>query len=132
MPLAFALAIIFCLVRVGQTATHEYFAKKPFFEWEQQRPGADRLGAVVWHAADLDAEWKVLYHLSDDSRWHTAAAKVTSLVHSDFLTRHRIYNAELSGLVIGRPVEYTVLRNNIRVYSGELQLGRGRSQPDPR
>lgn len=123
MPIIFAVAIVFCLVRVGQTATHEYFAKKPFFEWEQQPPRADPRAAIVWHTADLDAEWKVLYHLCDDPRWHTAAARVTRLVHSDFLTSHRIYNAELSGLAVDRPVEYTVLRNKIRVYSGEIPAG---------
>jgi hypothetical protein len=120
MPLAFAAAIIFCLVRVGQTATDEYFAKKPFFEWMRQRPEAGRYGAIIWHTADLDAEWKVVYHPNNDSRWRTAAAKVTSLIHSDFLTRHRVYNAELSGLATGRPIEFSVFRNKVRVYSGQI------------
>lgn len=126
MPALFAVSIIFCLVRVGQTATHEYFFKKPFFKWDQQQDGVDRRGAVVWHADDLDAEWKVLYHLGDDPRWRAAAARVTSLVHSDFLTRHRVYNAELSGLPAGRPIEYKVFRNNIKVYSGEIVAGQTR------
>ena len=120
MPFVFAVAIIFCLVRVGQTATHEYFAKTPIFKWEDQRATPNQHGFVVWRTPDLDAEWKVVYHRVNDAHWLTAPARLTGLVQSDLLTRQRIYNAELPALAWDKPLEYTVFRNRVQVFCGRI------------
>jgi hypothetical protein len=120
MPVVFAVAIIFCLVRVGQTATREYFAEKPVFEWQAQHATGNSHGSIIWRTPDLDAEWKVVYHRINDSRWLTAPAKLTGLVQSDLLTRQRIYDAELPGRALDGPLEYSVFRNRIQVFCGRI------------
>lgn len=119
MPAAFVIAIIFCLVRVGQTATHQYFVKKPALQWEGTNPSGQH-AAIEWAAVDGDANWQVRYHIPAAGRWRTALVRLARKVNSDLLTQHLIYDAELSDLTPGTGGEYEVYRNQLKVYSARI------------
>jgi hypothetical protein len=117
MPLSFALAIIFCLVRVGQTATHEYFYEKPLLKWTKSDASKPPSPTVTWNAADVNAKWEVRYRPVQDSGWRVAYARLVKRIDSEFLTKRLVYAATLSGLLPGRQYEYAVYRNQTKVYS---------------
>ena len=119
MPAAFIIAIIFCLVRVGQTATHQYFVKKPALQWEGAS-SAKQHAAIEWATIDGDANWQVRYHVSTAIRWRTAFVRLARRVNSDLLTQHLVYDAQLSDLTPGTGGEYEVYRNQLKVYSARI------------
>jgi hypothetical protein len=118
MPAAFMVAIVFCLVRVGQTATHEYFVNKPSVNWEHTSSGEAR-AALVWAAED-GADWQVRYQYPSASQWRSALIRVAQRMNSEFFTKRLVYQADLSGLMPGAGVEYEVYRDQIKVYSGRV------------
>jgi hypothetical protein len=119
MPAAFIISIIFCLVRVGQTATHQYFVNKPVLRWEHTTSGEPH-AALVWAAVDADANWQVRYHAPSEPQWRTAFVRLARRVNSDLLTQHLVYNAELSDLSPGAGGEYEVYRNQLKVYAARI------------
>lgn len=120
MPVAFILAIIFCLVRVGETATNEYFVKKPSLKWEDVHSGQPH-AALIWAAADMGANWSVRYHLPKTPEWKTAFVHVARRVKSELFTPQLVYNADLSGAGPGSGGEFEVYRNEQKVYSARIR-----------
>jgi hypothetical protein len=120
MPAAFILAIIFCLVRVGETATNEYFVKKPSLKWEDVHSGQPH-AALIWAAADMGASWKVRYHVPKTGEWQTALVHVARRMKSELFTQQLVYDAELSGMEPGSGGEYEVYRNEQKVYSAHIR-----------
>ena len=112
MPLVFGIAIIFCLVRVGQTASNEYFVKAPDVKWQTSAP------AVIWYTPDIEGTWKVRYRSRGSSIWHQSPAKLLKLVPADLFTQRRMYSASLSDLSPGQMCEYSVYRGADKVFSG--------------
>lgn len=120
MPAAFILAIIFCLVRVGETATNEYFVKKPSLKWEDLHSDQP-YAALSWAATDMGASWKVRYHVRKTAEWRTAFAHVARRMKSELFTPQLVYNADLPGMAPGLGGEYEVYRNEQKVYSAQIQ-----------
>jgi hypothetical protein len=120
MPAAFILAIIFCLVRVGETATNEYFVKKPSLKWEEVHSGQPH-AALIWAAADMGANWKVRYHVPKTAEWRTAFVHVARRMRSELFTPQLVYNADLSGMEPGSGAEFEVYRNEQKVYSAHIR-----------
>ncbi len=120
MPAAFILAIIFCLVRVGETATNEYFVKKPSLKWEDVHSSQPH-AALIWAAADMGANWKVRYHLPQSTEWRTAFVHVARRMKSELFTPQLMYNAELLGMEPGSGGEFEVFRNEQKVYSARIR-----------
>ncbi len=121
MPICFGLAITFCLVRVGQTATHEYFYQKPFLQWNQSDSANLPDPTVTWNSADVKAKWEVRYRPVNARYWRTAYARLVGQVNSEFLTKHLVYAATLNGLLPGKQYEYAVYRNQTKVYSETIR-----------
>jgi hypothetical protein len=117
MMLAFGAAILFSVVRVAQTANHEYFFAKPYVQAETSDAAVSAAPSVLWHAADSDANWRVKY-TTDGHEWHLARPVLLSRLNTELMTQHRVYRAELSNIAPGRRFRYEVFRNGAQVFSG--------------
>ena len=78
------------------------FLVKPYLQWGDW-PDASRGRSMelVWHDADLAAEWAVQYNVQGKPAWQMAAEPVIRRIAVPGVDPHRVYSAGLTGLEPG-------------------------------
>lgn len=112
MPAVFGLALIFSLVRVTATASHEYFVEKPRLVSASEAG----LAAVTWLSPDSDANWLVRYRTVPSATWQEATANVVRRVEGEEMHMRRLYEAVIEHAHPGQPLEFEVLRNGTKTF----------------
>ncbi len=112
MPVVFGLALIFSLVRVTATASHEYFTEKP----RLVATGETGLTAVAWLSPDSDANWLVRYRTAPSAEWQKAVAKLVRREPGAEMRARRLYEAVLEHVAPGQSLELEVLRNGMKTF----------------
>jgi hypothetical protein len=112
MPAVFGLALIFSLVRVTETASHEYFVEKPHLVAASEAG----LAAVSWLSPDSDANWLVRYRTPPSTQWQQVAANLVRRVPGDEMRTRRLYEAVLERVARGQSFEFEVLRNGSKAF----------------
>jgi len=92
------------------------------------RPSPTSL-ALLWHAADVDADWSVEYRTASDRPWRQAGAPTSRRVAVATVEPQRIYQAALTGLEPGGTFEYRVNKSGQPVFSSEGRAIKGADQP---
>jgi Calcineurin-like phosphoesterase len=94
------------------------FLVKPYLQWGRspEAEAADTL-ALVWHTEDDDSAWSVEVKATPDRPWSAVRSPAQRRVAMPTIPPHRIYTAELSGLVPGTDFEYRVLDAGVNVFS---------------
>jgi hypothetical protein len=102
----FAVALIVSLIRVGATATHEFFIEKPHLKSTDTTTSPK----LEWLAPDTDANWVVRYRNSAAQTWEESSASVAGRVSNEEMRVRRLYHASLQRLTPGDHFEVEVLR----------------------
>ncbi len=103
---------IWALATAVPARADEHFLVHPYLQLGEST-APDRM-AVLWHADDVDAPWRldarVIPERSDqDAATPLPTATVTySRIDADGHAPHRVYKAEVAGLEPGRPFAYSV------------------------
>jgi hypothetical protein len=77
--------------------------------------------ALLWHAADSDADWSVEYRPGPGTRWQPARAPAARRVAVAGSEPHRVYHASLTGLEPGVIFAYRVRRGGKVVFEAEAR-----------
>src|SRR6185437_10946774 len=72
------------------------FLVKPYLQLGHA-PAVGKL-VLMWHAADVDADWSVAYRPGPGTRWEAAKAPAARRVAVGAIEPHRVYHAALTGL----------------------------------
>lgn len=128
MPTVFGLALIFSLVRVTATASHEYFIEKPHLVAATEAG----LAAVTWLSPDSDANWLVRYRTAPSAEWQLAAANLVRRVPGEEMRTRRLYEAVLEHTAPGQSFEFEVLRNGSKTFeaSGTSPVAQSVTRPN--
>ena len=84
---------------------------------------------VVWHAEDVDADWKVEYQTAADQPWRSADAPRNRRIAVVDQPPHRVYRGVLRGLAPGGVCSYRVLRGGEVVFASTLKAPKSKDQP---
>ncbi len=113
MPAVFAAALVFSLIQVGASTTHEFFVEKPHLKASEPATSPK----LEWLAPDTDANWVVRYRNGTTQVWQQSAASVSSRVSDQEMRVRRLYNAGLQQLGPGDHFDVEVFRNGEKAFS---------------
>ncbi len=101
---------------VPASADTEAFVAAPYVQLgDAPVVGSHTSLAVLWLAADAEAQWAVEYR-SANGDWRKATRPRYRLVAASGVQRHRVYRTTLSGLAPGETVEYRVAKGGAVVF----------------
>lgn len=103
------------------------FLVKPYLQLGHS-PGPRSL-ALLWHAADRDAEWSVDYRPAAQEPWRRAETPSSRRLALPGVEAHRIYQADLLDLVPGGTFSYRVRRDQSVVFTAEGRACKAADQP---
>jgi 3',5'-cyclic AMP phosphodiesterase CpdA len=84
--------------------------------------------ALVWHAADGDAEWSVETRVEGDQEWRRAPAPRAVPIRAPGVAPHSVFHATLSGLNPGRLFCYRIARNGALVFQSSARARKTKGQ----
>lgn len=113
MPVIFTVAIIFSLIRVGASTTHEFFIEKPHLKSSEPVSSPK----LEWLSPDTDANWVVRYRNSAAKAWDEVSADVASKFSDEEMRVRRQYHATLQRLGPGDHFEVEVFRNGEKTFT---------------
>jgi acid phosphatase type 7 len=110
------------------------FVVKPYLQLgDAPRAGVSGNLVLLWHAADVEANWEVEYQLRPDrapeGSWRQAHAPTMRRVAVPTIAPHRVYRAALNDLAAGATFAYRVRRSGEQVFSAEARAPKGAGQP---
>jgi acid phosphatase type 7 len=76
---------------------------------------------LMWHAADVEADWSVAYRPGPGTRWQSADTLNARRVAVAGIEPHRVYCADLVGLESGLRFTYRVSREGKVVFEAEAR-----------
>ena len=103
------------------------FVAKPYLQIGD-RPKSGNL-VLLWHTDDVDADWSVDYRPAVDRSWETAGIPSSTRVAVGEVAPHRVYRAELKGLVPGGEFAYRVKKGGTVVFSADGPSPKAVDQP---
>ncbi len=113
---------LFVLLIVGlQTVTAQekktgnVFIAKPYLQIGRE-PSAESL-ELLWHVADINADWSVEYRNGSSGTWKKASTPAYNRVVVSGIDAHRVYHSKLTGLTPGSTFNYRVLENGKAMFS---------------
>jgi hypothetical protein len=103
------------------------FVTKPYLQLgHQPAPGTV---VLVWHAADIDANWAVEYQPGTATRWQPANSPSPRRIAIAGVEPHRLYQVALTGLQPGEKFGYRVALENHVVFAAEARAPKSADQP---
>lgn len=110
------------------------FIVKPYLQLgDGLRAGASGDLVLLWHAADVEADWAVEYQPGPDrapeGSWRQAPAPTMRRIAVPTIAPHRVYRAALNELAAGATFAYRVRRGGQAVFSAEGRAPKGAGQP---
>ena len=131
----FALACFAAALPAARSAEGDAFVVKPYLQLGD-RPSNGGTGdlSLLWHAEDADADWQVEYRPSLGMPWRKAETPASRRValaslKSAPIAPHRVYSANLAGLVPGGTFAYRVSQGGVSVFEAEGKARKGADQP---
>jgi 3',5'-cyclic AMP phosphodiesterase CpdA len=103
------------------------FIASPYLQIGRE-PSATSL-SLLWHAADVNANWSVEYSATVKGDWKKTEAPTFKHIAVAGIAPHRVYGATFTGLTSGSTFFYHVLLNNKVVFSAEGHAPRSATQP---
>lgn len=83
---------------------------------------------VVWHAEDVDADWKVEYRTGDDQAWRSTADLESRRIAVVSQPPHRVYRGVLRDLPPGGVCSYRVVRGGEVVFASAVNAPKSKDQ----
>ncbi len=85
--------------------------------------------SILWHAEDVDADWKVEYRTADDQPWRATAEPQGRRIAVVSQPPHRVYRGVLRDLAPGVVCSYRVVRGGEVVFASTLKSPKSKDQP---
>ncbi len=114
---------LFCYTAFDQSD----FIAKPYLQIGRN-PSPETL-QLLWHVADVDANWAVEIKANDKAAWVKMAAPTSVKVAVANIAPHRIYHAALTGLVAGSTFRYKVLKDDKEIFNATAKAPHSAKQP---
>ncbi len=135
--LVFAIALGFlCLTRAqghdSRSTTEANTSSGPFLVEPYLQLGYSPARGTVrllWHTADVDADWSVEYRAGTDRPWTKLGAPSSRRIGVEGVEPHRVYGATIVGLEPGTPFGYQVKKGGEVVFASESVAPKSASQP---
>jgi acid phosphatase type 7 len=106
------------------------FVVKPYIQFgDPPNPRQNDALNVVWHTADVDADWKVEYRTADDQPWRVTDEPRSRRIAVVGETPHRVHRAVLRGLTPGGVGSYRVRREGEIVFGSTVKSPKAKDQP---
>jgi len=99
----------------AQNKPEELFIAKPYLQIGRE-PSAQSL-ELLWHTADVNADWVVEQQNKAKDKWIKASACVYNVVAVANIPPHRVYKSKFTGLTSGSVFTYRILKNNQVVFT---------------
>ncbi|MBM3724960.1 MAG: metallophosphoesterase family protein [Acidobacteria bacterium] len=93
------------------------FLAEPYLQVGNHPAAGERM-EVLWHAADVPAEWRVEYRAATGAEWKVAKLRLKTVRVRD-IEPHRVYAASLEGLTAGKKFAYRVLHGGAVAFEAE-------------
>lgn len=114
----------------GSAATNEPFIEKPYLQLGNAPKLENRESLVLlWHTADVAADWKVELKTAEDQAWRAAGKPAEQKIAAPGIPIHRVYRAQLTGLIPGEEFRYRVLLGGKAVFESTGKPRKAANQP---
>jgi len=104
----------------------DVFIAKPYLQIGRE-PSAESL-ELLWHVADVNADWNVEQSADGKTAWKKTLAPVYTRVAVSGIDPHRVYNAKFTSLVPGSIFSYRVLKDNKVVFTAQAKAPKSAAQ----
>jgi 3',5'-cyclic AMP phosphodiesterase CpdA len=95
----------------------DVFLEKPYLQLgNAPKPAASESLMLLWHTSDEPSDWTVELRTSKDKNWRAMATPASQRIAVKTIDPHRVYRAELTGLVPGEEFRYRVLKSGEPVF----------------
>jgi hypothetical protein len=124
--LTLALALLWTQARAA-----DVFLEKPYLQLgDSPKLAASESLKLLWHTADEDAAWTVEVRTAKDKQWRAVAAPMAQRIAVKTIAPHRVYRAQLTGLIPGEEFHYRVLKARESVFEsgGRARKAAGQAQ----
>jgi predicted phosphodiesterase len=101
------------------SAPAKLFIASPYLQIGRE-PSANSL-SLLWHVADVDADWSVESKNKESDEWKKADAPDFTRLAVAGVDAHRIYHTKITGLTPGGNFKYRVLKNGAEVFIAEAK-----------
>ncbi len=76
---------------------------------------------VLWHAAPVNAEWKLEYRSAEQKNWTANDTIYFNTVAVEGIAAHRVYHAGITHLIAGSQFSYRIWNNGKIVFTADAQ-----------
>lgn len=121
--LSFFLVLLFSISLFSQ----KVFVTKPYLQIGHN-PSSTSL-QLLWHADDIDANWRVEYKKEANSDWIKADSLFSNKVIVEGIAPHEVFHVSLKNLISGSKFTYRVLKDKEEVFSAEATAPKSQNQP---
>lgn len=97
----------------------DVFVTKPYLQLGQH--SSQQSLQVLWHAADVNAEWSVEHKDASNNIWVKSEPITFTRVAITGIEPHRVYHAGLTNLMSGSKFTYRILKDGKVVFTAEAQ-----------
>jgi predicted phosphodiesterase len=111
------LTVSLQIVKAQDKKAGDAFVTKPYLQIGRE-PSAESL-ELLWHVADINADWSVELRNGNNGAWTKASAPAYNRVVVAGIEPNRVYHSKLSGLTPGGVFNYRVLKNGSVLFSSE-------------
>ena len=120
-------SILLFILALNSSKAQDVFITRPYLQIGQN-PSPQSL-ELLWHAADLDANWQVEHRNTIKDPWVRSLPAIFTRVAVTGIEAHRVYHAALTGLVPGSIFSYRILKEGKTVFISEAQASKTPDQP---
>jgi acid phosphatase type 7 len=119
--------LYFCIIFENiQAQNTNVFIAKPYLQIGKN-PSAESL-ALLWHSADENANFSVEIKTSKSTNWTKMAMPTATRIAVSNIVAHKVYHANLTGLIAGKTFKYRVLKDEKEVFIADGKAPKNASQ----
>ena len=104
------------------------FLAKPYLQLGRMPADPTHL-ELLWHTADVDADWKVEYRIANSSSWQSTTEPTYRKIEVPTIDAHRVYKIEFTNLMPGKAFEYRVTQDGQVLFSSASTARKSADQP---
>jgi acid phosphatase type 7 len=111
------ISLIISNLTFAQKSNSDVFIAKPYLQIGKN-PSVETL-ALLWHTADENANFAVEVKASETAKWAKMELPTAIKIAVANIAAHKVYHANLKGLVAGTSFKYRVLKDGKEVFAAE-------------
>jgi len=113
-------------IKAQDIKSNELFIAKPYLQIGRQ-PTPTSLD-ILWHVANVNADWSVEEHNAGSTAWVKTPAPVYTRIAVKGIDANRVYTAKLTGLTPGSMFSYRLLKDGKVVFTADGKAPKSANQ----